>query len=101
MSAYDWELSATCRRPGIDPDAWYPTIGQSPEPAKTICWDHCPVRAACLDAALAEEHPANPRRVPRWGIRGGLDAAERAEEQRRRTLRKHAAARQAATTPAP
>jgi len=87
MAGHDWELSAACRRPDADPDAWYPTTGQSSEPAKATCWTVCPARLDCLEAALAEEHPANPRRVPRWGIRGGLDAAERAQAQRRRTVR--------------
>ncbi|WP_062215685.1 WhiB family transcriptional regulator [Streptomyces sp. NBRC 109706] len=95
MTSHDWELSAACRRPGADPDAWYPTTGQTADVAKKICWAR-PSRVACLEAAMAEEHPANPQRVRRWGIRGGLDPAERAEKQRRRTI---AADRAATPTP--
>lgn len=90
MSAYDWELSAVCRT--TDPELWFPTLGQSNEPAVAICRDQCPVREACLEAAMAEEHPANPSRVPRWGIRGAKTAQERAALQRARTIRERTAA---------
>jgi hypothetical protein len=99
VSAHDWELAAACRLPGADPDAWYPTIGQTGDAAKTICWTACPVRTTCLEAALAEEHRANPRRVKRWGIRGGMSPDERAGIQFRRSIRSTTAAR--AATPIP
>ena len=89
MSAFDWELEAVCRT--TDPELWYPALGQSNEPAVAICRDLCPVRAECLEAAMAEEHPGNPRRVPRWGIRGAKTALERAALQRARTVRERAA----------
>ena len=89
MSAFDWELEAVCRT--TDADLWYPALGQSNEPALALC-RRCPVRAECLEAAMAEEHPGNPRRVPRWGIRGAKTAQERAQLQRARTIRERAEA---------
>ena len=42
--------------------------------ARKIC-DGCPVRAACLEAALAEEGPAAAGN--RYGMRGGLTPGQR------------------------
>ena len=50
-----------------DPDLWYPTRGQSAEPAKQIC-ARCPVREDCLVWALENED---------YGVWGGLSSKER------------------------
>lgn len=50
------------------------------ERAKRIC-QVCPVRQACLNAAMAEEKSAET--VVRAGVRGGLTPAERASASRR------------------
>jgi WhiB family redox-sensing transcriptional regulator len=66
----DWRQRAACARPGIDPEWFFPEPGHQGKRAKRIC-ARCPVRDACLAAALAipeaEDH----------GVRGGLTARER------------------------
>ncbi|MCU7823866.1 WhiB family transcriptional regulator [Kitasatospora sp. DSM 101779] len=61
---------------GVDPDLFFPDHDTDPDGAafaelraKQICGT-CPVRAACLDAAIA--------RRERHGIFGGLNSAQRA-----------------------
>lgn len=61
-----WKLDGSCRQNA--PDAWYPAKGGSARQVKAICAD-CPVQAACLEYALTNGE--------RWGIWGGLSAAER------------------------
>jgi WhiB family redox-sensing transcriptional regulator len=70
-----WQRRAACRRPGVDPEAFYPDKGGSTRAAKRICngdgrdrWP-CPVRAQCLDYALANDD--------RFGVWGGLSERER------------------------
>lgn len=62
--------------------------------AKEFC-THCPVRLACLAAAMEAEGSALTR--DRYGIHGGLDPAERYSLYRRR-LRAAARARQTTGT---
>ena len=77
MTDYDMR-AAICKE--MDPELWQPErSGSSPrgrrkesEQAIAIC-QTCPVRLACLDAAMVEE----ARESWRWGIRGGLTARER------------------------
>ncbi|WP_193317994.1 MULTISPECIES: WhiB family transcriptional regulator [Streptomyces] len=90
MTTYDWEREAVCRT--TDPELWFPSQGESGRVALDICWNHCPVRISCLDAALAEEQ--RPR-SGRHGIRGGYTPEQRAHLQRRRTT----AANRADATP--
>ncbi len=67
---------ALCAR--SDPETWFPGKGGSAAAAKRVC-AACPVRAECLDYALAKPEVD--------GIWGGLAYAERrAEAQRRRDL---------------
>jgi len=76
-----WQRRAACRRPGVDPDSFYPDKGGSTRAAKRICngeqgrWP-CPVRAQCLDFALANDE--------RFGIWGGLSERERRKLKQRR-----------------
>jgi len=56
-------------RPGLalpcwdcDPDMFFPELPADVERAKAICRD-CPVRRACLEAALERREP--------WGVWGG------------------------------
>ena len=71
MSAQSWQSAAVCR--DVDPELFFPTAvrGAAYEAqvadAKQVC-RRCPVRAQCLDFALAW--------VPD-GVAGGLDADER------------------------
>ncbi|WP_078882340.1 WhiB family transcriptional regulator [Streptomyces rimosus] len=72
-----WQHHAACR--GEDPDLFFPrgwSIPYQPqiESALAIC-DRCPVRAACLYAALAMEHGKGL--TERAGIWGGTTAPER------------------------
>jgi Transcription factor WhiB/Homeodomain-like domain len=68
----DWRVRAACRS-GVDPETFFPASDSGPDyeaqvaAAKAVC-ARCPVRAACLDEALA--------RIP-YGIAGGLTPEER------------------------
>jgi WhiB family redox-sensing transcriptional regulator len=81
VTGHDWEASAACAE--VDPELFYPPRGgNNGADAKRICWDACPVRAECLDDAMADEAGKGPKQ--RFGIRGGLGPCERArlaEEQ--------------------
>ncbi|GAB3349917.1 WhiB family transcriptional regulator [Modestobacter lapidis] len=61
-----------------DPEAWWPDKRDSVELAVELC-RRCPVRAACLDYALAADE--------RYGMWGGLLVAERQEVTDRRRRR--------------
>lgn len=61
-----WQNHAACR--GIDSDLFFPGRGESNHEAKAVC-AVCPVREACLDAAIANREPL--------GIWGGLTETER------------------------
>lgn len=72
-----WDAQAACR--GLNPRLFFPgpvsnaSIAQA-ERARAVC-DRCPVRALCLDDALAMEE--GDKAADRIGIRGGLDGRER------------------------
>lgn len=57
-----------------DPEAFFPEKGGRVEPAKRVC-ARCPVRAECLEYALAHDE--------RFGVWGGQSAAARARMRRR------------------
>ena len=69
-----WRDDALCAQ--TDPEAFFPEKGGSTREAKKICAG-CPVRAECLESALANDE--------RFGIWGGLS------ERERRRLRRSAA----------
>lgn len=62
----DWQERALCAQ--TDPEAFFPEKGGSTREAKKIC-QRCPVRAECLEYALAHDE--------RFGIWGGLSERER------------------------
>lgn len=62
----DWRELALCRE--IDGDLWFPELGESVREAKAVC-GRCPVRAECLDYALAHNEV--------FGVWGGLSVLER------------------------
>jgi WhiB family transcriptional regulator, redox-sensing transcriptional regulator len=64
----EWMAEALCGQTGIDDGTWYPLKGGSTRPAKALC-RRCPVRAECLDYALAHDE--------RFGVWGGLSEQER------------------------
>ena len=76
----DWRHRAVCR--DVDPEWFFPTAEKGPvhdaevERAKGVC-AQCPVRAQCLDDALA--------RLP-YGIAGGLTEGERRGLKRQRAV---------------
>ncbi|WP_102508157.1 WhiB family transcriptional regulator [Sanguibacter massiliensis] len=82
-----WIDDAACR--GVDTEVFFPPErigrggghGYDARPALALC-RACPVRQACLDAALDEEKNA-PSST--YGIRGGLTQDERRQILRRRT----------------
>lgn len=70
----DWMAHALCAE--FDVDLWFPTTGQSNQPALDIC-GRCPVRVECLDWAIANDE--------RHGIFGGMSTpARRAHARARR-----------------
>lgn len=76
-----WQTRAACR--GLNPGPWYSESETVKAQAKDVCAG-CPVRTACLEAAVAvrEQH----------GIWGGLDVRERRNLIRRRQRAQAAAA---------
>jgi WhiB family redox-sensing transcriptional regulator len=60
---------AACRRPGVDPEWFFPHRGQQTKRAKAVCSD-CPERAACLAWALGDHRT---RVVGIWGGTTELD----------------------------
>lgn len=77
----DWALLAACR--GLDYDLFYPEREDSNTYAKArrICLT-CPVRVACLEAAMDEERGQG--RAYRAGMRGALGPAARYALARKR-----------------
>jgi WhiB family redox-sensing transcriptional regulator len=67
-----WRDRAACAAPGIDPELFFPEPGRrnGAAEAKRIC-ARCPVRAPCLDEALATPLFLDD------GIRAGTTALER------------------------
>jgi WhiB family redox-sensing transcriptional regulator len=71
----EWMLRALCR--GMSPSVFFPTDGAGFEAARRICVE-CPVRAECLEYALANQIDQ--------GAWGGTS-----ERERRRILRRRRA----------
>lgn len=67
-----WKSAGLCSQ--VDPELWFPDIGENTRAAKRICAD-CPVTDQCLEYALASDE--------RFGVWGGLDAGERRRIVRR------------------
>ena len=70
---YEWMQRAKCR--DADPETFFPSKGCPAAPAMRIC-GACPVRAECLDHALAYDE--------RFGIWGGVGERERKRIRGRR-----------------
>jgi len=68
-----WRDEALCRQ--VDPELFFPETGGSAREAKQVC-GRCPVRAACLDWAIAHDQ--------RYGVWGGLTVSERIQLRRQR-----------------
>lgn len=75
FDAPEWRDFALCRV--TDPEAFFPETGENGRPAKRVC-SRCEVRDACLAEALAQDE--------RFGIWGGLTAAERRKHYPKRRL---------------
>ncbi|WP_167459156.1 MULTISPECIES: WhiB family transcriptional regulator [Streptomyces] len=91
-----WAALAACT--GHDTNLWFPEDHDQPTDdaraeALSICAT-CPVRAACLDAALDEEGGIKP--ASRNGIRGGMTREQRHNAYRSRARAARKAAAQAA-----
>lgn len=63
-----WTAEAACLE--VDPDAFFPELGEPNRAAKRICGG-CDVRQQCLEYALKNREP--------YGIWGGLATRERHE----------------------
>ncbi len=68
-----WRMDALCAE--TDPEAFFPEKGGSTRDAKRVCGG-CPVRAECLEFALANDE--------RFGIWGGLSERERRRVRQQR-----------------
>ena len=66
---------AACK--GLDPRLFFPERGESTAEAKAVC-AACPVRADCLDWAIAT--------TQKWGIWGGTSERERHRLRRGRAI---------------
>jgi WhiB family redox-sensing transcriptional regulator len=71
----DWHDEALCRE-SDDMAPWFPTRGQSNQPALDIC-GRCPVRNECLTEAIADPTLDH-------GVRGGATANDRKTMRRNR-----------------
>lgn len=65
-SGWRWQDDALCAQVGDD--FWFPDKGGSTREAKGVC-GRCPVRAECLEYALANDE--------RFGVWGGMSERER------------------------
>jgi WhiB family transcriptional regulator, redox-sensing transcriptional regulator len=61
-----WKLQGLCRE--VDPDTFFPDVGESTRPAKFVC-RRCKVQTECLEYALENEEA--------FGVWGGMSARER------------------------
>lgn len=81
-----WTDTAACAHPAYLPirDFWFADDSNTNQTrtATTIC-GHCPVKDACLAAAVAEEKGRGKPSM--FGIRGGLTATERWTQKDRKT----------------
>lgn len=84
--AYDrddhWDTRAACA--DHDPEMWWSADPLERSAARKICRNECPVRAECLDAAIARFD---------WtpGIYADMDGDQRRAEYNRRAKRRRAA----------
>jgi hypothetical protein len=70
---------AECSARGLDPELFFPQLGEPIDKRVfSACWA-CQIRAECLRAALQMEAAAGPLygRVRRYGVWGGLTASQR------------------------
>lgn len=72
-AAENWQFEAACL--GVDPDLFFPGLGEDAEPAKRICAE-CPIRERCLDDAI--------ERGEKFGVWGGKSERERRRIRRQR-----------------
>lgn len=68
MTDLDWMLDGLCNQ--VDPEAFFPEMGATPEPGKKVC-RKCPVIDTCLEYALAHKEL--------HGTWGGLTERQRRE----------------------
>lgn len=75
MTGQQWRRAASCARPGVDPELFFPLdLGASSSAvavARQMCAG-CPVRARCFDDVMSTEDPAR-----RWGVYAGFTPDER------------------------
>lgn len=86
MGRDGWREDALCRQ--VDPEAFYPVSTTDPhayDDARAIC-ALCPVRDACLAAAMTAEGGAGA--AARFGMWGGMTPSERAALYSRTMRRK-------------
>ena len=67
-----------CRRPGVDPNWWFPEERGAAERAVRLCTG-CPVITRCAETAI--------HRGEKYGIWGGMTPQQRAAERRARAQR--------------
>lgn len=66
-----WAEQAACRRPGVDPDWFFPTVeGRNNAVRALAVCRACPVRVACADWVLSAP-------IAEHGVWGGMTEPER------------------------
>jgi WhiB family redox-sensing transcriptional regulator len=68
-----WKAKGNCV--GVDPDLFFPSRGETADPAKRVC-QGCVVRDECLEFAMSNGE--------KFGIWGGLSERERRRLRRQR-----------------
>jgi transcription factor WhiB len=69
-----WRQRAECAARGLDPELFYPQVGQVIDQVVFSACSACAVRRECLREAMATEPDVHGRR---YGILGGLTARQR------------------------
>jgi hypothetical protein len=84
-----WQANAECVTRRIDPELFFPEVGQGVDPAVLSACSACPVRTQCLRTAMRDEAALGPLdgRIRRYGIRGGLTARQRTHVAAGRKIR--------------
>lgn len=72
-----WQDDAECFRRNIDPEAFFPKVGEAPDPRAVSACAVCPVSFECLQFAMDHERPIAGKPSDRTGIWGGYSERAR------------------------
>lgn len=85
----NWRARSECKARGLDPDLFFPDVGEPIDPVVMSACSACQVRAQCLRTAMRAEAAAGPDggRIRRYGIFGGLTPKQRSALAKGRKIR--------------